>query len=115
MPGLKSGLFGRLRFPVDTKTSVTVPKSAVWERGGVTGVFVIDGQNTARVRLVKTGKTLDGRVEIVSGLSEGETVAVTNVGKLSDAAKVKALERRSMLHRNRKLDSNQTARRIAHG
>jgi RND family efflux transporter MFP subunit len=115
MPGLKSGLFGRLRFPVDTKTSVTVPKSAVWERGGVTGVFVIDGQNTARVRLVKTGKTLDGRVEIVSGLSEGETVAVTNVGKLSDAAKVKALERRSILHRNRKLDSNQTARRIAHG
>ncbi|MGC8834747.1 MAG: efflux RND transporter periplasmic adaptor subunit, partial [Armatimonadota bacterium] len=46
VPGLKSGLFGRLRFPVDTKSAITVPKSAVWERGGVTGVFVIDNQNT---------------------------------------------------------------------
>ncbi|MGC8834370.1 MAG: hypothetical protein ACP5R4_09980, partial [Armatimonadota bacterium] len=44
-------------------------------------------------RLVKTGKTLDGRVEIVSGLSNGETVAVTNVERLSDAVKVKRLER----------------------
>ena len=92
MPGLNSGLFGRLRFPIDTRSAITVPKSAVWERGGVTGVFVIDNQNTARVRLVKTGKTFDGRVEIVSGLSDGEAVAVTNVERLSDAVKVKRLE-----------------------
>jgi len=87
-PGLKSGLFGRLRFPIGSQEAVTVPSQAVWERGGVTGVFVMDRGGIARVRLIKVGSSMDGRVEVLSGLSGGETVVTTGIDRLSDGMKV---------------------------
>lgn len=87
--GIKTGLFGRMRFPTESRSAVTVAKSAVWERGGLQGVFVIDKDNRARVRLIKTGRTIDGRVEVVSGLSDGETVAATAVARLGDGVRVR--------------------------
>jgi len=88
VPGLKTGLFGRMRFPTDSRSAVTVPNSAVWERGGLQGVFIIGKDNRARVRLIKTGRSIDGRIEVASGLSDGDRVAATNVERLSDGTRV---------------------------
>lgn len=90
VPGIKTGLFGRMRFPTESRSAVTVAKSAVWERGGLQGVFVIDRDGRARVRLIKTGRSIDGRVEVVSGLSDAETVAASAVARLSDGVRVRA-------------------------
>jgi multidrug efflux pump subunit AcrA (membrane-fusion protein) len=41
-------------------------------------------------RLVKTGKSIGNKVEILSGLAAGEKVAVSQMDRLSDGARVEA-------------------------
>jgi hypothetical protein len=61
-----------------------VPASAVFSRGGLTGVFVVkDG--TARLRWVAVGETSAGLTEIRAGLDAGERVALDPAG-LHDGA-----------------------------
>jgi multidrug efflux pump subunit AcrA (membrane-fusion protein) len=41
--------------------------------------------------LVKTGKTFGNRVEILSGLAVGEKVAISQIDRLRDGARVEGL------------------------
>lgn len=74
MRGLKSGMFGRLRFQHGTARATLVPRSAVVARGELTGVLVVGGDKVARLRFVKLGRSFGGRVEVASGLTAGEKV-----------------------------------------
>ncbi|MCB1276256.1 efflux RND transporter periplasmic adaptor subunit [Prosthecobacter sp.] len=85
--GLRTGQFGRVSVPVAEVKLLLVPKSAVMKRGQMELVFVVkDGK--ALLRLVKTGKSLDGQVEILSGLEEGEQVVISDVTKIADGQPV---------------------------
>jgi len=53
-------------------------------------VFVIEN-NKVKSRQVETGRLINGMVEVKSGLSEGEKIAITNVGHLKDGDKVKVI------------------------
>jgi RND family efflux transporter MFP subunit len=87
--GLRSGMFGRAEFPVGgTAPALLVAKDAVVERGALTSVWVVDKDKVARMRLVKVGKTVGDRVEIISGLSSGERVVTAGAGKVSEGARV---------------------------
>ena len=64
-----------------------VPKTSVIKRGQMELVFVAkDGK--AALRLVKTGRALNGSIEVLSGLEEGEQVVISDVAKLADAQPV---------------------------
>jgi len=85
--GLRSGLFGRLAVPRPGATAALyVPKSAVFERGGLTGLFVAQ-QGHARLRWVAPGRTLGERLEIRAGVEAGELV-VLDPADLADGAPV---------------------------
>ncbi len=86
--GLRSGAYGKVFFPVGTAKGLMVLKSAVVERGSLTSVWVVDGQNVARMRLVKPGKVIGDHVEILAGLSSGERIVVNGIEKVSDGTKV---------------------------
>ncbi|HEX9078189.1 MAG TPA: efflux RND transporter periplasmic adaptor subunit [Desulfuromonadaceae bacterium] len=86
--GLRSGTFGRAYFAVGNRPALLVPKAAVVERGALTSVWVAGKDNIVGMRLVKAGRTLGDRVEILSGLSSGERVAVGGVGKVVEGARV---------------------------
>jgi membrane fusion protein, multidrug efflux system len=86
--GLRSGIFGRAYFPGGIRRGLLVPKSAVVERGALTSVWVVGKDNLARMRLVKAGRSIAGRVEVLTGLSAGERVAVNGLEKVVDGAKV---------------------------
>lgn len=86
----RSGEFGKARVPASEAKGLQVPTGAIVRHGELEGVFVVNAQNVAEYRLVKTGKTLEGRTEIVSGLADGERLAVTALDRLSDGAKVEA-------------------------
>lgn len=73
--GLRSGLFGRLLLPVGTEEMLTVPKSALVSRGSLSAVFVVDVNGKPHLRLLKLGRDLDGRVEVLGGVQSGERVA----------------------------------------
>jgi RND family efflux transporter MFP subunit len=66
---------------------VTVPAEAV--RAGQKGsyVYTVD-QNVAHFKVVKPGRTVDGRTEIVDGLDGSETVVTDGQLLLTDGAKV---------------------------
>lgn len=88
-PGLRSGQFGRVAVPVAEVSAIRVPAGAVVVRGQMEIAFVVVNQR-AQLRLVKTGKHLGGEVEIVSGLSAGETIVVEGAGALLDGQPVQA-------------------------
>ena len=73
--------------PVAQVNALRVPTSAVNVRGQMEIAFVVTNQH-AQMRLVKTGKQLDGAVEIVSGLSNGEQLVVDGADKLLDGQPV---------------------------
>lgn len=88
-PALKSGLYGLARFPVAQKEAITVPQTAIIQRGQLTGVYVVGSDGKVQFRIVTIGKTSEGMVEILSGVSEGDEVANSEIDKLSDGTKVR--------------------------
>jgi multidrug efflux pump subunit AcrA (membrane-fusion protein) len=85
-PGLRAGLFARLVVPaVAAEPRITVPPSAVFERGGLTGVFVVsDGR--AHLRWVAPGARDGDSLEIRAGVEAGERVALDPAGLVDGAA-----------------------------
>jgi RND family efflux transporter MFP subunit len=87
--GLKSGMFGRGVISLGSRVSgMTLPKQAVAERGALTFAWVLDKDSKAQLRIVKTGKALGERIEILSGISDGERVVVNGGEKISEGARV---------------------------
>jgi len=68
---------------------VLVPQSVLVEHGGIPGVFVLSEERQARFRMVRTGKNVDGRVEILSGLRGSETLVAGDLRDLHDGSPVK--------------------------
>ncbi len=85
--GLRSGQFGRVAIPVAEVNALRVPAGAVVVRGQMELVFVVASQQ-AQLRLVKTGKRLGPEIEVVSGVSSGETLVVEGAATLTDGQKL---------------------------
>ena len=87
----RPGFLARVTFDLSTSNNVLlVPVSAVLGGQGAQAVFVVEN-NTAVRRTVSTGLTSQGRVEIISGLSDGEQVVVTGHNELRDGMTVRAV------------------------
>lgn len=84
----RSGLFGKARFNTGAKQVLTVPVQSVLERGQLTFVYVVDPAKIAHMRLIQTGKRYGDRVEILSGLSEGDQVVLEPLPAVKDGAAV---------------------------
>jgi RND family efflux transporter MFP subunit len=87
MPQLRSGLFGRARFAVGSRPVLTVPVSAVIERGQLQSVYVAEN-GAAHLRIVTTGRKRADGAEVLSGLAAGEQVITPVPAGLADGAKV---------------------------
>jgi multidrug efflux pump subunit AcrA (membrane-fusion protein) len=86
---IRSGLYGKARFITGQMQAITIPRTAVVERGQLTSVYVVDQSGIARMRLVKTGKTYNDRTEVLSGLKEGEQIVVDGVAGVNDGSRVR--------------------------
>lgn len=86
---LRSGLFGKARFGTGQRKILSVPQTAVTQRGQLVGVFVVDQSGVAHMRLVKTGRAFGDRVELLSGLNEGEEIVKEGVSSMRDGARVR--------------------------
>jgi len=82
--GLRAGLFARLAVPgAEASERILAPASAVFERGGLSGVFVVS-QGRAFLRWVAVGEVAGSNVEIRAGLEVGERVVVDPTGLVDD-------------------------------
>ncbi len=72
--GLRSGMFGRAQLSRGSKAALVVPRSAVVTHGSLQGVYVVDANKIANLRYITLGNTPGEQVDVLSGLTAGETV-----------------------------------------
>ena len=85
---LKPGMFADVEIIYEEhKDVLVVPRIAVLERGGRKVLFTVE-DDRAKLREVKTGVSDEEKIEIVEGLTEGESVVIEGNYGLTDGAKV---------------------------
>ena len=85
---MKSGMFARASFQRGIRDGLFVPAEAVVHRGALQGLFVLDDRDRGRLRWIRTGKTIDDGIEVLSGLSPGERYVVSPPLGFLDGAQV---------------------------
>lgn len=85
----RSGSFARLRVADETtEASIMAPRAALIERGGLTGLFVIE-DGKARLRYISPGAAVGDSMVVRAGLAPGDEV-VLSPGTLTEGAPVRA-------------------------
>ncbi|MCC7524274.1 MAG: efflux RND transporter periplasmic adaptor subunit [Chitinophagaceae bacterium] len=91
---LLSGMYVHIRIPVTADAIgiasgiVSIPEESLVKQGDLTGVYTIDGNNTAILRWLRIGKSDGGQVEVLSGLAAGEKYISGADNRLWNGAKV---------------------------
>lgn len=88
--GLQSGMFGRLTLSTGVEDVLLAPLSAVVNRNGLTGVYVLDDHSLARFTLVTLGKRRADGVEILSGLQDGQQLVISQVERITAGQHIRA-------------------------
>jgi multidrug efflux system membrane fusion protein len=87
--GAWSGQYALVSIPVGEQEAIVVPPGAIYDRAGVTGVFVVTEEGRAQFRMVTLGKEVpQGRV-VLSGLFSGDRVIVSAKEPLTNRAKIR--------------------------
>jgi RND family efflux transporter MFP subunit len=86
---LRSGIYGKARFVSGARNVLSVPQKAITQNGQLVSVFVVDQSGTARMRLVKTGEKIGERLEVLSGLNDGEQIVSEVFAHLRDGTRVR--------------------------
>ncbi|MDP3483397.1 MAG: efflux RND transporter periplasmic adaptor subunit, partial [Sulfuricella sp.] len=74
------GMFARAHFAVGRAKKLLVPVPAIVRRSEVTAAYVVDAKGGVTFRQIRLGEpAADGMVEVLAGLSAGETVALEPV------------------------------------
>lgn len=71
---IKPAMFGSIRVLRSSSTGILVPASAVIREGNEAHVFVSKGNGRFERRTVKLGRALDGSIEILSGINQGDSI-----------------------------------------
>jgi len=91
--GEKPGTYASGTIEIGAQAALTVPESALVMRDGRVDVFVLkdDGASVTR-RTIVTGRRQDGRVDVLSGLTDDARVVASGGAFLSEGATVKVVE-----------------------
>ena len=87
--GLKSGQYGRLILSADSASGLFIPTSAVVYRGQLELVYVANSDNRASLRLIRTGRRIGDKTEVLSGLAPAERVILSDQEMLADGDQIK--------------------------
>ncbi len=85
---LRPGMFGRVDIAYDTHANaLQIPRSAIVEDAGESIVYVVE-DDTAQRRVIETGYTDKGRIEILSGLDASDHFVLVGQAGLQGGSKV---------------------------
>ena len=74
---VNSGTFARVSFKRGERLTMMVPSSAVVQRAGISGVFVVEN-GSAYFSMIRPGMRMNGLTEVQAGLNLGERIVVDN-------------------------------------
>jgi Cu(I)/Ag(I) efflux system membrane fusion protein len=90
---LKAGMFVEAALEgCGDRTALAVPEAAVQDDNGKSIVFVLTGERRFARREIETGERLGGQVEVLKGLTAGETVATSGSFLLKSEMRKGSLE-----------------------
>ena len=75
-PGVESGMFGRAFLARGSRRALLVANGALVARGQLRGLYAVDAGGLAHWRVLTLGNTFGPQVEVLSGLSAGDTVVL---------------------------------------
>jgi membrane fusion protein (multidrug efflux system) len=85
---LQSGSYAKVRFASYQKSVLLIPQKATFELQDKIFVFVLLKDNTVQRRAIETGQVITNYYIVSSGLSAGEKIVLTGVGRLKDGAEI---------------------------
>lgn len=85
---LKSGMFAQVGLSSPGRAMVTVPSSAIIERGQLSGIYTLTDDSEVMLRWIRLGDARGDKVEVLSGLAPGERYVSTPDGSLHEGQKV---------------------------
>jgi multidrug efflux pump subunit AcrA (membrane-fusion protein) len=65
-----------------------LPKTSLIEKGQLKGIYTYSEDGLAILRWVRTGKEYQDKVEILSGIREGDRVIISSEGRLFNGVPV---------------------------
>jgi len=74
--GVLPGMLAKVVFDIGEEKRLLIPNSSVVRRSEVTGVYMVYADNRVQLRQVRTGSVFGDHIEILSGLNEGEKIAL---------------------------------------
>jgi Cu(I)/Ag(I) efflux system membrane fusion protein len=89
-PRLRPGMYGTVYLNLPATTGLMVPAEAVVDTGETHYLFVAKDGGHFEPRLVKIGARARDRVEVLSGVSEGETVVTTGNFLIDSESRLRA-------------------------
>lgn len=81
---VRSGNYVVVEIAVAHETGILIPLTAIHDRGGIRGVFILDDQDRAWFRMVRLGHVIDGKQVILSGLVPGERLVTQSDDRLQN-------------------------------
>ena len=82
--GLRTGLYANVKIGGTKKEVTLVPRTAIVEKGQLSGVYALDSKDIITYRLVRVGKSYAEKREILSGLKPADRIIVQGVEKAVD-------------------------------
>ena len=89
---LRPGMYARATFNMGSRQGVLVDDVAVQKQAGSSERFVyVIKDGVAEFRLIRDGRRVGNKVDIIEGLEPGEQVATTSFVRLTNDAKVEII------------------------
>lgn len=86
--GLRSGAFVTVRIPVGNRRTVVVPTTALQNRAGIPGVFIVDAKGFAHYRMVRPGGVVNGGTEILAGVEAGDRLVTAPTAAVNNGVRI---------------------------
>lgn len=82
---LRPGMFSKIQLNLGQGTAILVPNISIVKQTGTNDMYVfLNKNNVAMKTMVKTGRMIDDRIEIVEGIADGDELIVVGQNKLEN-------------------------------
>jgi RND family efflux transporter MFP subunit len=88
---VRSGMYGEALLPGGPSDAIWIESRSILRQGQIEGVYMVEGGNIARLRLLKLGSVSGNQVEVLSGLTQAESYVLAPVSGLKDGARVEVV------------------------
>jgi RND family efflux transporter MFP subunit len=76
--GLITGMYGKAFFETGKREGIVIPKTAVVDISGLSGVYIVSAGGNAVFQMIQLGEEREGSVEVLTGLKAGDKVVADN-------------------------------------